>query len=262
MTPRASSSSSTRDLEPFEARPRDSSGLCRKLLVPLALLVWGQGCGPAARATIKHPGGLELPIELVHEPCDLARGKGTDVNGDGRPDLVQVHEGGREVCRMLDLNFDGKPDAFVYFDEHGKVRRRESDFDRDGRFDEVATYVGGVVARKDRDTNLDGKLDTWDFYENGKLVRRLRDTAGVGRVSQWWTFSKPGDPSCAVIQSDRDGDGEADPEDVVDTCADAEVAAAAPDPVPAPAAPAAGEDRDDAASDDEPTEAAPDEDAK
>ena len=267
MTPRASYPLKTRDLEPLHAQPRDASGALRKLLLPLGLLVVLQGCGAAARATIKEPGGVELPIEIVHEGCDLSRGEGTDVNGDGRPDVVQVHQNGREVCRMLDLNFDGKPDAFVYFDEQGKVRRRESDFDRDGRLDEVATYVAGVVARKDRDTNLDGKFDTWDFYENGKLVRRLRDTLGVGRVSQWWTFSKPGDPSCAVIQSDRNGDGEADPDDVVDTCADAE----ATEPAPTETAPAsdgesgsskaAAEARDDAEAA-EPAEAGSEKDAK
>jgi len=238
MTPRASFSPNTRDLEPIEARRRPFSTLLCKLLVPVGLFATVQGCGASAQTTIKQPGGIELPIEIVHERCDLGRGEGTDVNGDGRPDVVQVHEGGREVCRMLDLNFDGKPDAFVYLDEQGKVRRRESDFDRDGRLDEIASYVGGIVVRKDRDTNLDGKLDTWDFYENGKLVRRLRDTSGAGRVSQWWTFSNAADPSCAVIQSDRDGDGEADPEEVVDTCADAEPSASAPPPVQPTSAPA------------------------
>lgn len=228
MTFRASFFPQRRDIEP---NPVPGRFLLRLALVPVGLLLFAQGCGSAARTTVKEPGGLELPIEIVHERCDLSGGKGTDVNGDGRPDVVEVSEGGRLVCRMLDLNFDGRPDAFVYFDEQGKVRRRESDFDRDGRFDEVALYVDGVVVRKDRDTNVDGKLDTWDFYEGGKIVRRLRDTVGRGRVSQWWTFSKPGDPSCAVIQSDRDGDGEADPEEVVDTCADA-VAEAAPAPSP------------------------------
>lgn len=231
MTSRASFLSHSRDIEPNPASVRS---FVRLVLVPASLLLFAQGCGSAARTTVKEPGGLELPIEIVHEPCDLGRGKGTDVNGDGRPDVIEVSENGRLVCRMLDLDFDGKPDAFVYFDEGGKVRRRESDFDRDGRLDEVASYVAGVVVRKDRDTNLDGKIDTWDFYEGGKLVRRLRDTTGRGRISQWWTFSKPGDPSCAVIQSDRDGDGEADPEEVVDTCADV-----VPDAVPAATQPKA-----------------------
>ena len=54
----------------------------------------------------------------------------------------------------------------------GAIRARESDFDRDGRIDEIAYYTAGVVVRKDRETNLDGKLDTWDFYEGGKLHHR------------------------------------------------------------------------------------------
>ena len=68
------------------------------------------------------------------------------------------------------LNHDDKPDAYIYFDASGDIRRRESDFDRDGKIDEIAYYTAGVITRKDRETNLDGKFDTWDFYEGGKLA--------------------------------------------------------------------------------------------
>lgn len=212
MTTRASSHSSARGLE--------ARSLAFPKLLVLGFALLATACGASARLTVKEPGGLELPIEVEHEACDLSRGQATDVNGDGRPDVVRVEVDGRELCRMVDLNFDGRPDAFIYFDEQGKVRRRESDFDRDGRIDEIATYVGGQLVRKDRDTNLDGKLDTWDFFEGGRLVRRLRDTMGVGKVSQWWSFSNPSQAECAVIQSDRDGDGLPDTDDVLDTCAE------------------------------------------
>lgn len=197
-------------------------------LAPLALLALAACGGSAKFVTVREPGGLELPITIEHEPCNLSRGEAIDVNGDGRPDVVRVEANGRELCRMADLNFDGRPDAFVYFDEQGRVRRRESDFDRDGRIDEIATFAGGKVVRKDRDTNLDGKFDTWDFYENERLVRRLRDTTGAGRVNQKWTFADPTKPECAVIETDRSGDGRPDPEDLVDTCAESHAGAPAP----------------------------------
>ena len=92
------------------------------------------------------------------------------------------------------------------------IRRRESDFDRDGRIDEIAYYTGGVIARKDRETNLDGKLDTWDFYEGGKIHHRMRDSDGDGRVDQWWTWPNPDRIECAVIAADHNRDGRPDPE--------------------------------------------------
>jgi hypothetical protein len=120
---------------------------------------------------------------------------------------------------MIDLNHDDKPDSFVYFDASGNVRRRESDFDRDGRIDEIAYFVGGIVTRKDRETNLDGKIDTWDFYEGGKIHHRLRDSDGDGKADQWWTWPNPDKIECAVIASDHNGDGKPDPNDVIDVCA-------------------------------------------
>lgn len=198
--------------------PRSHAPLGVPLATVAGLLFIGLvGCGGSARSMIKDPSGLDLPIEIEHEPCDISNGEAIDVNGDGRPDIVRVRIDGREVCRMVDLNFDGRPDTFIYFDDEGRVRRRESDFDRDGRVDEIAIYEGGVIVRKDRDTNLDGKFDTWDLYENGRLTRRLRDTRGRGQISQSWSFPDPDRPDCAIIRGE--GDGLLGEDDVVDTCA-------------------------------------------
>jgi len=158
-----------------------------------------------------------------------------DTNGDGKPDIARVMSGGHEVCRMVDLNHDDRPDSFIYFDPNGMIRRRESDFDRDGRIDEIAYFSAGVIVRKDRETNLDGKLDTWDFYEGGKIHHRMRDSDGDGKVDQWWTWANPDKIECAVIASDHNNDGKPDPNDIIDVCAAAATPAAAPSPVTADA---------------------------
>ena len=195
------------------------------LALLLALPALAAACGSSS---VEVGGARSAPdpdmpaTAMTHEPCDEASASAekVDINGDGRPDIIRVGAGGHEACRVLDLNHDGRADAYVYFDAGGQVRRRESDFDRDGRIDEIAHYSGGVVVRKDRETNLDGKLDTWDDYEGGALVRRRRDSDGNGHVDQWWTFGNPARPECAVIASDRDGDGRPEPTETVDLCAD------------------------------------------
>src|SRR5262245_39705937 len=100
-----------------------------------------------------NPSGNERDTRIVHEPCDgeSKSAQRIDANGDGKPDIVHVMSGSREVCRIVDLNLDGAVDAFIYYDERGQERRRESDFDRDGRADEVALSQGGVVIRKERE---------------------------------------------------------------------------------------------------------------
>jgi hypothetical protein len=165
---------------------------------------------------------------IVHEQCavegDDARRE--DVNGDGRPDRLAVGEGTSKVCRGLDFNFDGVMDAWVYLEGSGTVRRRESDYDRDGRVDEVSLYKGGVLAERQRATTLAGKLDTWQYYANGKVARAERDSNGDDYVDQWWEYPEGRAEDCPLIHSDVDGDGRPDPGATVDVCRDQYVPAA------------------------------------
>ncbi len=145
-------------------------------------------------------------------------------------------EGDKEVCRIVDLNLDGYPDSFIYYEADGKTeRRRESDFDRDGRVDEISISERGQLTLKLRETNFDNKIDTWDYYEGGRLTKRERDTDGDGIIDQWWTFNNPTNPKCAVVASDRNADGKPDPDSVVDLCGEAYTAPKDPS-IPTPAA--------------------------
>jgi hypothetical protein len=166
--------------------------------------------------------GQTRDTAIKHEPCDgtSASAVKVDVKGNGKPAIIHVMSGSREVCRILDLNMDGAPDAFIYYDEQGRERRREQDFDRDGRADEITIFENGQIKLKMRETNFDNKIDTWDYYENGRLVKRERDSDGDGIVDQWWTFNNPANPKCAVVAVDRNADGKPDPDSVVDLCSD------------------------------------------
>jgi len=179
------------------------------VLVP-CLAVIALGCGAAAqKGPAVATAADQPPTEIVHEECDLdAPGaEKIDVNNDGRPDIVRVMRGWREICRAMDFNFDGLIDTYLYFDDKGNVRRRESDFDRDGIIDEIAIYQNGVIQEKHRETNLDGMLDTWDTYVGGRLTRRMLDTNRDGRVDQWWTFPSATRPDCPIVELDETGNG-------------------------------------------------------
>ncbi|MBM4359906.1 MAG: hypothetical protein FJ096_17520, partial [Deltaproteobacteria bacterium] len=181
----------------------------RRSILTGVLLV---GCASTEARTAKAPesstlGGTEVErrdVEFKHEPCDLTSSQvqGLDADLNGRPEILTVFDGGKALCRAVDLNLDGVIDVFVYFDAAGQPRRRESGFDRDATPDEIATFEGGKLVRKERETNNDGKLDTWDYYENGRLVREERDSSGNGFITQWWTFSDPARPDCAQVLTD------------------------------------------------------------
>lgn len=155
--------------------------------------------------------------EITLEGCalDSESASRLDPNEDGKAEVVQVMEGEREVCRAVDLNFDGTYDRITFFDQAGKTRRVESDYDRDGRIDEIALYEDGQLQEKHRATTLDGKLDTWDFYENGRIAASERDEDGDGIIDQWWEYP---DRGCPLIHIDADGDGRPDPGASIDYC--------------------------------------------
>lgn len=215
-------------------------------------------------ATVKgadSPSGKERDTKIVHEPCDgeSSSAKKVDIDGRGKPGIIHVMNGSREVCRIVDLNLDGAVDSFIYYDEQGRIRRTESDFDRDGRADEIGIYNGGVLVQKQRETNFDDKLDTWDYYEGDRLARRERDSDADGIVDQWWTFNNPTNPKCAVVATDANADGKPDPDSVVDLCGEqygAPKATPAPD-AGAPAAAASATPAASAASSSAPTSAPP-----
>jgi hypothetical protein len=200
----------------------------RWLVVLLGAAVGGMAlasCSKSASLGVPRSATSEPPrsVEVVHEACDVnsSSAQRTDANGDGKPELTTVMSGGRQACRAMDLNHDGRIDRYAYYDRDGLLRRVESDYDRDGRIDEIALYRAGVLAEKHREMNLDGRLDAWVYYENGAPVKQERDTDGDGYVDEWWQYSpgkEPGDPPCVVVVKDLDGDGTPDPGTMIDSC--------------------------------------------
>ena len=184
------------------------------------------GCGGSAESSAKGPSPPGVvprrDIRVLHQDCpvDDSGVEKINVGGDARPDILIVSSGGHEVCRSVDMNFDGVVDSWIYRDPAGTVTRRENDYDRDGRIDEIELYEGGIVVEKMRATTLAGKLDTWHFYQGGKLARTERDSDGDAQIDQWWEYPKPDQPQCPLIHSDVDGDGLPDPGATVNVCSE------------------------------------------
>jgi len=154
---------------------------------------------------------------MQHEECSLesSSAERLDANGDGKTDVTIVRDGAREICRAVDLNFDGIIDSWTYLDPSGQLRRRENDYDRDGHIDEITTFSAGTITEKQRATMLANRVDTWEFYKAGKLARSERDSNGDQIVDQWWEYPTEG---CPVIHADVNSDGQPDPGVSVDYC--------------------------------------------
>ena len=199
------------------SRTRDTNtGLAWAALLSSAMFQFG--CNGAAGAGANSASNFTArDTQVAHEKCDVTSDtvEKIDANGDGKPDITIVREGGREVCRAVDLNFDGVIDAYSYFESNGQLRRRENDYDKDGQIDEITTFKAGQIAEKDQSTALPQKLDTWDFFKAGVLTRTERDSNGDGVIDQWWEYPKPG---CPLIHADMNNDGRPDPGATIDYC--------------------------------------------
>jgi len=183
-----------------------------------------------------------------------------DTNGDGKPDVIKlftvVEQGGQKVqqltCRQVDLNHDGKMDIIYSYGPGGMLMTEDFDLDFDGKFDERVYYQEGKKVRMERDMDGDGKPDYVEFYEGGKLVRIERDSNGDGKPDEWQYYENG---RLDRIGTDTTGSGRADKWERNPETAEAAPEAAAPaagappaakgaapsDSAPAAAAPAGGD---------------------
>jgi len=217
------------ELEPMN-KLRSSTGapVATTLIAALALALAPLACSGSETATTA--GGAKAAqakrVETIeHETCDdkSNRVEALDSNNDNKPDIKRVYDkkSGAELCRIVDLNHDGRPDLYEYFEANGAVRRREYAYDDSGSVNAIEYYEGGKLVRREYDTTGQHRIDTWDYFDPNKPpnpktgrpvpVRRERDTNGDGRVDQWWVW----DGEKITITMDKTGDGRPDPENTI-----------------------------------------------
>jgi hypothetical protein len=212
---------------PLTGMTMNGRRFCFKALIGVAaasipLAIFAIGCGAGA-SQAEH--AEALPDEtVVHEPCEGTGHIATlKVGPKGNPEIQLVTDGsGHERCRIVDLDHDGKPDLYEYFDASGTVRRREYCYDRTGTVNAIEQYQAGKLTKREFDLAGSKRIDTWDWFDPNAPVdaktgrpehpiRRERDTRGDGHIDQWWTWN--GDK--VTIAVDRTGSGKPDPETAI-----------------------------------------------
>ncbi|MGB0678908.1 MAG: hypothetical protein ACPGUV_04530 [Polyangiales bacterium] len=143
-----------------------------------------------------------------------------DTSGDSVPDVRKVFRrvGDKDsskvlmVCRETDVNGDGRKDVVRYYTDDGQLLREEVDQNLDGRINQVLFFERGRVVRKELDSNGDGKVDTRVFYDKGKPSRRESDPDGRSSAGKWqpsrWEYFQKG--RVVRVGTDLDGDGRVD----------------------------------------------------
>lgn len=229
-----------------------------------AALGLGLGCGSKNKKATQDPdevqGDTSAQVSKIDPTLCEAEGKEVenyDLNDDGRPDVWKLYKLAKEkggtsrvlTCKQADLNFDGKKDYVVAFNDAAGIMFEKFDLDFQQGFDAFYKYeeVEGENAKSllyevQRDSNFDGKYDIIEKYdtETGMIAEVQRDTNGDLKPDVWEQFDKG--TLVAILYDDDPFDGKVDRREEI---AVEEEKPAAP-PTPEGAEPAAEPAADDA----------------
>lgn len=181
-----------------------STKLARFTLAPLLCVTSLVGCGGRQQAD---EAAVSLPPRARHAnlPAPSSASESADINLDGRPDQFVFRDGEQVSWAMRDLDFDGEPDIYEYFDASGALVEQEFQLDYDPAIDAVRVYVGGHLARKELATGYDGLFTLFKYYDvDGTLLRIERDNDADGAIDTWEYYDGG---QLTRIGRDQDGDG-------------------------------------------------------
>ncbi len=187
------------------------------LLAASALAVLGaQACSGADRKDDK-PGFVALEVDGDSEIEKL------DLNEDGKPEVFRYYNrlGSPETPREQrervlarkdsDLNRDGKIDMREHYTRQGQIARIDIDLDFDQKFDATHFFRDGedFPFRVEYVTDFSGQTAIWKFYKAKDLVERKElDTTGNGKPDVFEYYDDKG--TLLRVGYDRDGDGKPD----------------------------------------------------
>ena len=89
---------------------------------------------------------------------------------------------------------------FVYFDGAGRIRRRESGFDRDTHPDEISIFENGYLVRKEREIVIHGPSGLLDaILKEGEKGLSLQRYKGLGEMNPDQLWETTLDPAARTL---------------------------------------------------------------
>ncbi|MCP4244321.1 MAG: hypothetical protein QF890_01245 [Myxococcota bacterium] len=135
----------------------------------------------SAALRVQNTAPQQAPATSPPQDPDLAADGIVDRDDDGRIDQWIYRHDGQIVRKLLDQDFDGRPDTTLHYDPLShRIARVEEDSNRDGDVDTWTSYREGQIQRRRVDGNGDAEVDTWTYYEDGEITRHEQDSTSDG----------------------------------------------------------------------------------
>ena len=193
------------------------------ILAALAL----SGCGSSGTQGAQKLNFVEQNENLRFDNTDVKR-QVFDVNHDGQVDLWKFYaykklddvEGPGDLLlirKELDLNFDGRIDRIMYYNQKEELVSEEIDTNFDGTIDRIHHYDKAILVSTEffqsegNRVAIDGVNNPTvypnmvRFFRNGKMTREEPDAEGDGLRERYVLFDVEG--KISQIGHDDDGDG-------------------------------------------------------
>ncbi len=111
----------------------------------------------------------------------------SDINRDGNPDQFRYFNSqGQMVWEERDIDWDGRVDMYVYFNTEGEIVEQAFQLDFDDAIDVIRFYEDGHLVRKELTSGFSNFIGIVKHYgANGELLRVEHDLNHDGQFDLW-----------------------------------------------------------------------------
>jgi hypothetical protein len=115
--------------------------------------------------------------------------------------------------RRTNFEIKGKDTTAKYDPKTGKLKRIDTDLNKNGKMETFSYWDGSHVLRIEIDKDEDGKIDRWEHYNDQNKLEKIGSSSKDDEVEDTWTY--PDERGfLARVESDVNRDGVVDKREI------------------------------------------------
>jgi hypothetical protein len=108
--------------------------------------------------------------------------------------------------RRTNFEIKGTNTTAKYDPTTGKLKRIDTDLDKNGKMETFSYWDGARVIRIEIDKDEDGKVDRWEYYNEQNKIHKIGSSSKDDEVQDTWTYpDERGFLGRVETDTDRDG---------------------------------------------------------